>query len=109
MFATLSYVFVFDKKTFEHPKFLKNQVWLEMKLASWALPNMALMTAPLLVAEVRGYSFLYDTTDQGPGRWYDWLQFPLFIVFTDFSIYWAVSQTYPIPSPPKSLHVTNTP
>ncbi|KAK3401183.1 putative C-5 sterol desaturase [Sordaria brevicollis] len=88
VFASLSYIFVFDKKTMEHPKFLKNQVWLEIKQANAALPVMALFTFPFLVAEVRGYSLLYDTSDQGPGRWYDFFQFPLFIMFTDFGIYW---------------------
>lgn len=49
---------------------------------------MALLTAPFLIAEVRGHSLLYDTSAEGPGAWYDWLQFPLFLVFTDFCIYW---------------------
>ncbi|EGO57612.1 hypothetical protein NEUTE1DRAFT_116882 [Neurospora tetrasperma FGSC 2508] len=88
VFASLSYIFVFDKKTMEHPKFLKNQVWLEIKQTNAALPVMAFFTFPFLVAEVRGYSLLYDTTAEGPGRWYDFFQFPLFIMFTDFGIYW---------------------
>jgi lathosterol oxidase len=87
IFASLSYLFVFDKKTMQHPKFLKNQVWLEIKQANQALPVMALFTFPALVAEVRGYSKLYDTTADGPGRWYDFFQFPLFLVFTDLFIY----------------------
>ncbi|KAK3374969.1 hypothetical protein B0H63DRAFT_262101 [Podospora didyma] len=88
IFATLSYIFVFDKKTMEHPKFLKNQVWMEIKQANSALPGMALLTFPAIVAEVRGYSKLYDTSAEGPGRWYDWFQFPLFLIFTDLGIYW---------------------
>ena len=72
----------------EHPKFLKNQVWLEIKQTNAALPVMAFFTFPFLVAEVRGYSLLYDTTAEGPGRWYDFFQFPLFVMFTDFGIYW---------------------
>jgi lathosterol oxidase len=87
IFASLSYIFVFDKKTLEHPKFLKNQVYLEIKQANQALPVMALCTFPLLVLEVRGYSKLYDTTAEGPGRWYDFAQFPLFVLFTDLFIY----------------------
>ncbi|KAK5654146.1 hypothetical protein OQA88_7577 [Cercophora sp. LCS_1] len=87
IFATLSYVFVFDKKTMEHPKFLKNQVYLEIKQTNQALPVMALFTFPALVAEVRGYSKLYDTSAEGPGWWYDILQFPLFVLFTDLFIY----------------------
>lgn len=87
IFASLSYCFVFDKKTMEHPKFLKNQVYLEIKQANQALPVMALLTFPCLVAEVRGYSKLYDTSAEGPGLWYDFFQFPLFLVFTDCFIY----------------------
>ncbi|KAK0668667.1 putative C-5 sterol desaturase [Cercophora samala] len=88
VFASLSYLFIFDKKTFEHPKFLKNQIWLEIKQANEAMPIMALCTAPLLVAEVRGYGFLYDTLDEAPWPWWNWFQIPLFLFFTDFGIYW---------------------
>lgn len=72
----------------KHPKFLKNQVWLEIKQANYAMPFMAIPTALIFVAEVRGHAKLYDTPDQGPGRWYDVIQFPFFIAFTDFFIYW---------------------
>ena len=49
---------------------------------------MASWTIPFFLAEVRGYSKMYDVTADGPGMWYNWLQFPLFLLFTDFSIYW---------------------
>lgn len=88
IFATLSYVFIFDKATFNHPKYLKNQIRLEMRQTNIALPIMAVFTAPIFVLEARGYSKMYDTTDQGPGAWYNWMQFPLFVLFTDFCIYW---------------------
>ena len=86
--ATLSYVFVFDKATFSHPKFLKNQVRQEIRQTMVSLPVMAIFTAPIFFAEVRGYAKLYDSTAEGPGRWYDIMQFPFFILFTDFCIYW---------------------
>lgn len=44
MFSSLSYAFIFDKETMKHPKYLKNQVWLEIKQASSAMPVMALLT-----------------------------------------------------------------
>lgn len=88
LFATLSYIFIFDKATFGHPKFLKNQVWLEIKQANISMPGMALLTTGMFLFEVRGYGKLYDNTTDGPGRWYDWLQFPFFILFTDCFIYW---------------------
>ncbi|KAF2457076.1 hypothetical protein BDY21DRAFT_304056 [Lineolata rhizophorae] len=86
--ATLSYIFVFDKTAVNHPKYLKDQIRQEISQASWALPGMAVFTAPIFLAEVRGYSRMYDTTAQGPGLWYNFVQFPLFIAFTDFLIYW---------------------
>src|ERR1700744_5236221 len=87
-FAGLSYVFVFDKNTRKHPLFLKNQVRKEIYQSLVSLPIMAVFTAPIFFGEVRGLSKLYDVTADGPGRWYDFLQFPLFLVFTDFCIYW---------------------
>jgi Delta7-sterol 5-desaturase len=87
-FASLSYVFIFDKNTFNHPKYLKNQVRLEIQQTLRSLPVMAIFTTPFFLAEVRGYSKMYDTTMDGPGLWYNYLQFPIFILFTDFFIYW---------------------
>ncbi|KAJ5570347.1 uncharacterized protein N7459_009777 [Penicillium hispanicum] len=86
--ATLSYIFIWDKTTFNHPKFLKNQIPLEIKQAMSAMPPMALLTAPFFVLEVRGYAKLYDSVADEPFPYYSILQFPLFICFTDFFIYW---------------------
>lgn len=90
--ATLSYIFIFDKETFSHPKFLKNQISLEIKQTMIALPIMAVFTVPFFLAEVRGYSRMYDTLPADSpwnlGGWYSVLQFPLFLLFTDFFIYW---------------------
>lgn len=86
--ATLSYVFVFDKTTFKHPKFLKNQIRMEIAQAASALPVMAALTAPFFTAEVRGYANLYDHVSDAPFPLYNYLQFPFFILFTDFFIYW---------------------
>lgn len=86
--ATLSYFFIWDHQTFKHPKFLKNQITLEMKQAMTAMPPMALLTAPFFVLEARGYAKLYDTVADEPFPYYSILQFPLFICFTDFFIYW---------------------
>lgn len=82
----LSYAFVYDKRNFQHPKMLKNQMWLEIKQASTAIPIMTIFTVPWFVAEVRGHSFLYwDVNDYS--LWYLALQFPLYIMFTDMCIY----------------------
>ncbi|KAF2093959.1 hypothetical protein NA57DRAFT_47430 [Rhizodiscina lignyota] len=85
--ASLSYYFVFDKTAFQHPKFLRNQMSMEIKQSISSFPGMALLTVPFFLAEVRGYSKIYDTTAEGPGMWYNFFQFPLFICFTDFFIY----------------------
>ena len=61
---------------------------MEIKQSLKSMPFMALCTAPCFLAEVQGLSKIYDTTGQGPGRWYDILQFPLFFLFTDSFIYW---------------------
>ncbi|KAI9147935.1 putative Delta(7)-sterol 5(6)-desaturase [Paramyrothecium foliicola] len=88
LFATLSFVFIFDKRTLNHPKFIKNQITLEILSTAKALPGLAALTAPIFLAEVRGFGKLYDLTEDGPGFWYDIFQFPLFLLFTDFCIYW---------------------
>ncbi|OJD31650.1 c-5 sterol desaturase [Diplodia corticola] len=86
--ATFSYVFVFDKATFAHPKYLKNQISLEIAQTMRSMPIMSIFTTPFFVLEVRGFSKMYDATQTGPGMWYDMIQFPFFIIFTDFCIYW---------------------
>ncbi|KAM0281323.1 hypothetical protein ACHAQH_003591 [Verticillium albo-atrum] len=88
IFASLSYVFIFDKNVHHQPKFLKNQIRLEILQAVQAMPGMALCTAPMFTLEARGYAKLYDTTEEGPGRWYDFAQFPIFILLTNLLIYW---------------------
>lgn len=85
--SSISYIFVFDKTTFKHPKFLKNQIRMEINQAVGAMPWISVLTTPFFFAEVRGYSKLYDSLADGPGPWYDWFQFPLFLIFTDFCIY----------------------
>jgi lathosterol oxidase len=68
-----------------------------------SMPVMSLCTFPMFLLEVRGYSRLYDTTEQGPGAWYNWLQFPLFLIFTDCGIYW-IHRGLHHPSIYKHLH-----
>ncbi|PGH23972.1 hypothetical protein AJ80_02034 [Polytolypa hystricis UAMH7299] len=103
IFASLSYIFIFDKEMKNHPKYLKNQVWLEIRQATIAMPGMSLLMLPLVLGEVRGYSKMYDTSADGPGRWYDIAQFPLFLLFTDFCIYW-IHRGLHHPSIYKTLH-----
>lgn len=87
-FASLSYQFVFDKSLMDHPKFLKNQVFMEVLTALQNLPGMALLTVPWFLAELHGYSYLYDNISDY-GLKYFLCSLPLFVMFSDFGIYWA--------------------
>lgn len=84
--ASLSYALVYDKETMNHPKFLKNQIRMEIKQALSAIPFMSFLTAACFVLELHGYSKLYWNLDDYP-RWYLWFQFPLFLMFTDCGVY----------------------
>jgi lathosterol oxidase len=67
--ATLSYIFIFNHEMMRHPRFLKNQVKLEIQTSLRAFPGMTVLTLPWFQAEVMGYSKLYDDVDQY-GWWY---------------------------------------
>jgi lathosterol oxidase len=70
-----------------HPRFLENQIYLEIAQAASAMPLLSLFTVPFFLAEVRGLTKLYDNPSATPW-WYQWAQIPLFLVFTDCCIYW---------------------
>jgi len=63
LFAGLSYQYIFNHDMMNHPRFLKNQVKLEIQCSLRAFPGMTLLTLPWFQAEVRGYSKLYDSVD----------------------------------------------
>ncbi|KAA8903824.1 hypothetical protein TRICI_005635 [Trichomonascus ciferrii] len=84
--AAASYYFLYDPRNFKHPKYLKNQVRLEIMQATRAIPVMTLLTVPWFMAELNGWSNLY--MDVGDYGWtYLVLQFPMFLMFTDCGIY----------------------
>ncbi|KAK9324946.1 hypothetical protein V1517DRAFT_316161, partial [Lipomyces orientalis] len=86
VFSGMSYVFVYDKRNLDHPKYLKNQMRMEIQQALASMPAMALLTVPWFLAEVRGHSVMYwDLNEYGMA--YLFLQCPLFILFTDLGIY----------------------
>ncbi|GAA95332.1 uncharacterized protein L969DRAFT_84926 [Mixia osmundae IAM 14324] len=92
--AGLSYRYVFDKRMMKHPRFLKNQVKLEILSSLNAFPWLDLMTTPWFLGEVRGYSLLYDSIHDSPfghGLWrsiaYMVLSSAFFLWFTDVCIY----------------------
>lgn len=87
-FATLAYYTVFDHADMKHPKFLKNQVRKEIGVASASIPLMTLFTVPIFVAEVRGYSKLYDDPSEQGGYPFIAVSCLTFLMFTDMLIYW---------------------
>jgi lathosterol oxidase len=70
-----------------HPKYLKNQVRLEIRQSLEAIPIMSIFTMIPFLGEVRGYGQLYDRSADAPFALYNYLQFPFFILFTDCFIY----------------------
>ncbi|KAJ5360314.1 Fatty acid hydroxylase [Penicillium concentricum] len=86
--SLLLYHTLFDKRLLQHPRFLPNQIKLEINQGISAIPVMALLTVPFFLAEIRGWSKLYDLTSDSPFFGYTLLQYPLFICFTDSGIYW---------------------
>ncbi|KAJ1022572.1 hypothetical protein NDA16_003561 [Ustilago loliicola] len=87
-FAGLSYKYIFNKEMEKHPRFLKNQVKLEIEASVRAFLPLDLLTIPWFVLEVRRHSKLYNNiSDYGWG--YALLSIPLFLFFTDFLIYWV--------------------
>ncbi|KAF9533831.1 hypothetical protein CPB83DRAFT_844591 [Crepidotus variabilis] len=87
LFAWISYTFIFNHDMMRHPKFLKNQVKLEIQTSVKSFPGMMLLTLPFFFAEVRGYSMVYSSVDD-----YGWAYLiasvPLYLLFTDYGIYW---------------------
>jgi lathosterol oxidase len=85
--CSFSYFLFFDKRLEHHPKFLKNQKTMEIKMSMIAAPVIGALTLPWFLAEVRGKSLLYDNVDE-----YGWgylaLSVGLYMFFNDFFIYW---------------------
>ena len=70
LFAWTSYRFIFNHDMMRHPRFLKNQVKMEIQCSLRAFPGMTMLTLPWFQAEVMGYSKLYERVDD-----YGWLYF----------------------------------
>ncbi|KAK4701518.1 Delta7-sterol 5-desaturase, partial [Phenoliferia sp. Uapishka_3] len=109
--ATMSYYLIFDHRMKMHPRFLKGQVRMEIMYSLEAFPMLDLLTLPWFVGDVRGHSMLYDTIAEGPfgasGGWKPWaymvLSAAIFLLFTDYCIYWAHRWLH-IPFIYKKLH-----
>lgn len=69
---------------------------LEIQQTLRSIPIMALFTIPAFLLEVRGHSFMYESVGNPGfshplltlfGAAYNYIQFPLFLMFTDCGIY----------------------
>ncbi|KAG7812176.1 hypothetical protein KL921_001408 [Ogataea angusta] len=102
--AALSYHFVYDKTNFNHPRYLKNQMSLEIKQATSAIPVMVILTIPWFLLELHGHSKLYYDVNESTGGWWALVyQIPTFIMFTDCGIYF-IHRWLHWPSVYKVLH-----
>lgn len=103
--ATLSYLFVFDRNIFNHPRYLKDQLKLEVKLATSAIPVMSMLTVPWFMLELSGYSQLHMNIDFSKREAIKTciIEFCSFIFFTDFGVYLAHRWLH-WPSVYKALH-----
>lgn len=71
LIAWLSYRYIFNHEMMKHPRFLKDQVRLEIMCSLKAFPGMTLLTLPWFVAEARGHSNLYtDVSEYGWGYFF---------------------------------------
>jgi len=82
------YVLFFDKSLKNHKLFLPNQVSLEIGVAMKSIPLMALPSCFIFLAEMQGYSKLYDSFDAYGGWLFIIGTIPFYLVFTDSGIYW---------------------
>lgn len=87
IFASLSYFLFYDKEQMKHPRFLKDQIKLEIISATSAVPGFTILTCPIFWAEVKGYSKLYDNPAEY-GYIYLVVSAVMFLFFTDMGIYW---------------------
>lgn len=88
--ASLSYVFVFDRSIFNHPRYLKNQMSLEIKMALSAIPIMSVLTVPWFLMELHGHSRLYMEVDwENHGMRKIITELISFLFFTDCGVYLA--------------------
>jgi lathosterol oxidase len=114
--SILSYYYLFDRRLEHHPRFLKNQIKMEIDMSLRSQPIIAAMIVPWFVAEIRGNTLMYDnfndygagwfqgTWAQGMGPWvYTAGSMAVFLLFTDFCIYW-IHRWLHIPAIYKRLH-----
>eukprot|EP01088_Endostelium_zonatum_P011702 TRINITY_DN25851_c0_g1_i1.p1 TRINITY_DN25851_c0_g1~~TRINITY_DN25851_c0_g1_i1.p1 ORF type:complete len:296 (+),score=27.61 TRINITY_DN25851_c0_g1_i1:104-991(+) len=87
LFSSLSYFLLYDKSQEKHHLFLKNQKRREMALCAWSIPLMGIITTPIMMLEIHGYSKIHSGLPSG-GVPHLIFEIITFILFTDCLIYW---------------------
>lgn len=103
--ASFSYYFMFDRRLMQHKHYLPNQILKEIIVTCKSIPSMAFLTTILFVAEVRGYSRLYNNIDDYGWKYFIFTLF-FFLFFTDMCIYW-IHRGLHHPKIYKHLHKTH--
>lgn len=88
VFGALCYYWNFDQSLKKHPKYHQNQIRQEMRDSLFALLILSSLTVPIFIAQLRGYSKLYDFGKGYMPWWYEVAQFPFFVIFSDTCMYW---------------------
>ena len=108
--ANINDMYTVDKRMMRHPRFLKNQVRMEITMSVKGFPVLDLMTLPWFLGECRGYSRMYEGIENSPlgkgrllGIGYIIASSALFLWFTDFLIY-IVHRVLHWPAVYKRLH-----
>ncbi len=87
MVSSISFFTLYDRRLMKHRHFLPNQVQKEIAVTCKSIPWMALLSTFPFVAEVRGYSQLYENPDEYGWKYFVFSLF-FFLFFTDMCIYW---------------------
>lgn len=80
LFAGISYYFIFNHDMMNHPRYLKNQIRLEIEASLRSFPWMMVIFLPFFQLEVMGYSKLYNDPAE-----YGWPYFFFSIAWYDLS------------------------
>ncbi|OJI80488.1 hypothetical protein ASPTUDRAFT_937396 [Aspergillus tubingensis CBS 134.48] len=72
----------------QHPRYHKNQIWEEARQSLITLFWASVLTVPILFAQIRGYTKLYDIGDGTVSSTYEVAQLLYFIVFSETCTYW---------------------
>ncbi|TIB92933.1 lathosterol oxidase [Wallemia mellicola] len=74
--AGLSYQFIYDKRVMRHPRFLKNQLRMEIDSSLSAFGPLTLMTVPWFIADVRDFCIYWVHRIEHHPMFYKWLHKP---------------------------------